>query len=58
MDPAAKKVEDSYDALEGLVGDYKSAIMDANEQLDANQQQQLDEMRTDLDRILEYLGLE
>ena len=26
MDPAAKKAEDSYDALEGLVGDYKSAI--------------------------------
>ena len=40
-------------ALAGL-----STRMDANEQLDANQQQQIDSMRSDIDRILEHLGLE
>ncbi len=35
-----------------------STRMDANEQLDAKQQQQIDSMQSDIDRILEHLGIE
>ena len=51
------QMQTAIEGLESALADL-STRMDANEQLDANQQQQLDEMRTDLDRILEYLGLE
>ncbi len=50
--------------LQTAIGNLQSALanlstrMDANEQLDAEQQQQIDSMRSDIDRILEHLGLE
>ena len=49
-------VQSAISALQSALADFSNRL-DANEQLDAEQQQQIDDMREDIDRILEHLGI-
>lgn len=50
-------VQSAISALQSALSDLSNRL-DANEQLDAQQQQEIDNMRRDIDRIMEHLGLE
>ena len=50
-------VQSAISALQSELSDLSNRLA-ANEQLDAQQQQEIDNMRRDIDRIMEHLGLQ
>ncbi len=63
LEAAERQLAQDLAAVQSAISSLQSALsslsdrMGANEQLDAEQQQQIDDMRRDIDRILEHLGI-